>query len=284
MRFGETALDWRRFSTGIVLTVFVELLLLAFFLIPQPYKDDMVLHRDHISVINLWTGHFVHVDTIHLLGNMALFAALAAFLLAVLAWQERLPSFRWLLGVNLLAVPPALSVVWIPMNVYLFPTVARSLGFSGVNAAFVGSFVLALAAHVCGRLGVGLRHAFMPLMMLALVPAALIASASLLVTTLVVAVAAGYSVYLIRIVLKNPGVGRGAFALCALLALPPLLSLLLFPLSLASDGSVVNIMIHYFGLVAGYVWTYLYFQRDIEEGAEVSHSSAVFGHLGRRRT
>ncbi len=247
-----------RFRVWMASVGLVELALLLVFLLPDAYKETLILHRGRTNVIDLWGAHYVHLDAVHLAGNMALFVVVAVFLAVALGWQGRIGRYRWLAGANLLIVPLALSLAWLPLNASLLPGIERSMGFSGVNAAFVGSFLVALASHVSERLDADFRIAFLAVLALASLPAPVIyAVYPTAVTVGGIAVVAW--VYMAAKLPKTARSRRGILGIVSLAAISVLLPMVLFPASIASG---TNILIHYLGLTAGMLGAFVLIRRD----------------------
>lgn len=242
-----------RFRVWMASVGLVELALLLVFLLPDAYKEILILHRGRTNVIDLWGSHYVHLDAVHLAGNMALFAVVAVFLAVALGWQGRIGRYQWLAAANLLIVPLALSLAWVPINASLFPGIERSMGFSGVNAAFVGSFLVALASHVSERLGGDFRIAFLAVFALASLPAPVIYAVYPTAVT-VGGIAAAAWVYMAAKLPETARSRRGIVGIGSLAATSALLPLVLFPASIMSG---INVLIHYFGLAAGMLGAFL---------------------------
>jgi hypothetical protein len=201
-------------------------------------------------------SHFVRAGTEHLAFNLATCALVVptAYLPSVLAGNR--DRFYVAFVSFLVAFPVVLSLLNLAV-----PREGLSLGFSGVNMAFVGYLPVALAGYLRATLGVTAERD--PASGLFFAGLALVAILSAR-TRLTYAVAAVAVVAHLRAAgLGVPGswdwLGPAGYADPAIVGTTLLAGGLLggFPAELAVDGAVINVYVHFVGFALGFLSTYL---------------------------
>ena len=112
---------------------------------PPAIRTRMAFHHESVDPVSLYTSAFVHLDLMHLLGNVAGFvaAALVAYGLCVQVGHRQ--WFRVTFAGFLLVLPVAVSLTSYAVIGLLYPSIEPvSRGFSGVGAAFAGFVFVAL--------------------------------------------------------------------------------------------------------------------------------------------
>jgi membrane associated rhomboid family serine protease len=116
--------------------------------LPPAAKTRLAFRHEAVDPVTLYTSAFVHLDLMHLLGNVAGYvaAALVAYGLCVQVGDRR--WFRVTFAGFLLVLPVAVSLTSYAVIGLLYPGIEPvSRGFSGVGAGFAGFvFVTLLAA------------------------------------------------------------------------------------------------------------------------------------------
>ncbi|PSP20807.1 hypothetical protein BRC61_06795 [Halobacteriales archaeon QH_10_65_19] len=128
--------------------------------LPAGTREQFVFERESPTVLTAYTSYFVHLDSGHLLGNLAVYLVVApvAYLLAALSGRRQL---FWSMWVTLLtAFPFALSVTQLS-----FPAQRTVLGFSGINAGFVGLLSFLLVGYAGATLAAGINERDAPVLL-----------------------------------------------------------------------------------------------------------------------
>jgi len=114
-------------------------------------REELVFQRESPTLVAAYTAYFVHLDATHLLGNVATYLAVVpvAYLLAVLSGRRQLFWTTWI--TLLVAFPFALSAMQLS-----FPDARTLLGFSGINAGFVGLLCFLLISYAGATLAGGI--------------------------------------------------------------------------------------------------------------------------------
>lgn len=121
----------------------VVLVLVVVFLLPASTREQFVFERGNPAVRTAYLSHFVHRQQLHLLGNLAVYLAVApvTYLLCILSDRRQL--FRGMFVTLLGVFPFALSGMQL-----LFPRQREVLGFSGLNAGLFGLLCVAWVAYI----------------------------------------------------------------------------------------------------------------------------------------
>lgn len=129
----------------ISLIMLVELVLVLLFFLPSSVKEQFILHKDYMNLIDLLGNHFVHENISHLLFNMVGYLLVSIPLFLLVLKFGNVKTFYKLFVLNLTLVPIVVSLVWIPVNRYIWTSIQTTMGFSDINAAFMGSLIVAYA-------------------------------------------------------------------------------------------------------------------------------------------
>lgn len=131
----------------------VPVVLLGVAALPAGTREQFVFQRESPTVLTAYASHFVHLDGGHLAGNLAVYAVVApvAYLLAALSGRRQLFRSMWV--TLLTAFPFALSVTQLS-----FPAERTVLGFSGINAGFVGLLSFLLVCYASATLAAGIEE------------------------------------------------------------------------------------------------------------------------------
>jgi hypothetical protein len=125
------------------LMTLVPVVLVAVYALPRGMREDFTFDITAPSLTSAYVSHFVHLDGLHLLGNLTVYlpAVLVAYLLCALSDRRQL--FRITFVTLLVAFPFALSAMQLA-----FPRERFVFGFSGINAGFVGLASFALTGYI----------------------------------------------------------------------------------------------------------------------------------------
>ena len=136
----------------VLLLAVVPIILGSVALLPVA-QEGLVFQRESPTLLAAYTAYFVHFDAAHLLGNVATYLAVVpvAYLLAVLSGRRQLFWTTWL--TLLVAFPFALSAMQLS-----FPDARTLLGFSGINAGFVGLLCFLVVSYAGTTLAAGIEE------------------------------------------------------------------------------------------------------------------------------
>lgn len=125
------------------LMTLVPVILVAVYALPRETREELTFDITAPSLVAAFSSHFVHLDGLHLLGNLTVYlpAVLVAYLLCALSGRRQL--FRITFVTLLVAFPLALSAMQLA-----FPRERFIFGFSGINAGFVGLASFALTGYI----------------------------------------------------------------------------------------------------------------------------------------
>lgn len=249
----------REHATGIVMIMAVPAVLVSVYLLPHSTRLALVLPYESPTLAAAYSMHFVHLESGHLLGNLAVYLLVVptAYLLAVRG--RRLDVFWTAFATFLLGLPFVLS--W--LNVALArPRVG--FGFSGINMAFVGLLALMLVAAAGRERSAGLQNApglfFVGIGIIAAlavptptIRVVLVALATVVVMLYVVDASRHTSV---RSGLRSVARSEGVEYLVAGLVVFTLVPVAAFPSSPAAAGRVLNLYTHLLGYCLGFIAPY----------------------------
>ncbi|MFB6228704.1 MAG: hypothetical protein ABEH88_09120 [Halobacteriales archaeon] len=239
----------------------VPVVLVLVFTLSTPTRESLALSTDAPTVVSAYAAHFVHLDSGHLSGNLAVYGVVVPTVYLLAALGDRRRAFLVPFLAVLLSFPFALSALHLVLD-----TPGRVLGFSGINMAFVGMvplFETIYLSHLDGD--VRLDHA--PALFFAgaaviafrLVPAD---PARVVLTVGAGAVALTFAGYAWREISSETIVelaGRSVeFELVAGGIVVFFLAVSLgFPENPARPDGFVGVYTHFLGYAAGFVLTYL---------------------------
>jgi len=241
----------------------VPLVLVGVFALPEATRRAMAFSYTEPTLWTAFTANYVHLGADHLLANVASYTLVVplVYLLSVLSDRRR--RFFVAFTSFLVAFPAALS--------YLNLAIARpgvSVGFSGINMAFVGFLPLALAGFLRAHFDVdaeldlagGLFFAGMTLVAVLSVRSVVtvaVAGAALLAAGLFFSSVVDLQERTrpdVRAAVDAGGYFELAAAAFVLFVGLPMLA---FPSDPVADGSVVNLYIHLLGYALGFIATYV---------------------------
>lgn len=116
----------------LLLVVVIPLMLLSLFLLPSYAKNQLILEKEHPTLLALYTTNFVHEHTGHFVENLGfyLLVVIPVYILNFRAGEMR--NFYRMMLLCFILLPFLLSLFDL-----LIPT-RRTLGFSGIDAAWLG--------------------------------------------------------------------------------------------------------------------------------------------------
>lgn len=243
-------------ASDVALIFAVPAVLTAAYLLPESIRADLVLDYAEPSLIAAWSSAYVHRSFGHFANNLGAYfvAVVPIYLLLALADERRL--FRAAFLGFVLVLPPALALV----NVAVLGR-GTGAGFSGIGSAFIGLLPVALLVFVGKRFsssidptdGVGLFLVAAGAVALTYVGTATAAGIFVIAGALAVYSALDVGIEEVRRVSVELSRRDGEFELVLLaIALFLVSPALLFPAELVRNGSAVNVLSHYAGLIAGY--------------------------------
>ncbi|WP_262342903.1 hypothetical protein [Haloplanus rubicundus] len=233
-------------------------------LLPRATRRSLVFDYAAPTLPTAFASAFVHLDPVHLLVNVVLYALLAATSLALDLASGHRRRFYTAFPTFVLVFPVVLSYLNLAV-----PRSATTLGFSGVAMAFVGYLPLALADYLDARFGIGPATQLAPalfLSSLALVAVLSVRSAFALVgdraTLLALAASLGALRYALvvaersdlrarcRRLLGTPGAVELTAVAAALVFAVPFVA---FPASPERGAGVLNLYSHLLGYALGFL-------------------------------
>ncbi|WP_313694809.1 hypothetical protein [Halorarum halobium] len=245
----------------------VPALLLGVASLPRPVRLSFTLSYVEPTVVTMYTSHFVHLGSGHLLTNIAVYLTVVP-----LAWFVSVRSgHRGRFFVTFLTVLVAFPFALSAMNVLLTrPRIG--FGFSGLNMAFLGFLPHALAGYFDDTVpGANLSRSPLPFFMGATVitfravppgvESLLVGAANLVVVGLCVHSLLGSRTVPLGHVRADGGRERDPLPVLALgTCVFVLLQFAAFPNVVTGDGTVLNLFLHLLGYCFGYIVPYVTFQ------------------------
>ena len=142
----------------------VAIVLAAVSALPRATLEGLTFDVTEPSVVTAYASHFVHLDAVHLLGNLSVYlpAVLVAYLLCVMSGRRRL--FLITFVTLLIAFPFALSAMQL-----VFPRERFVFGFSGINAGFVGLACFALPGYLGATISARFDERYAPALLFVVV-------------------------------------------------------------------------------------------------------------------
>ena len=243
----------------VTLIAAIPIVMLGVFALPRATKMEFVLYYTRPTILTAYTSHFVHLGVEHLLVNLLFYVLLVP--VTYLSWTlaGRRKTFLVIAVVVILTYPFLLSWVNLSLVRNRF-----GFGFSGMNAALLGSLPLALVEYLRVRFGLNIDLSYSPLYFF--VGAAIIATIS--VPPSYLSVFAGlmavfgaltYAAWTFRSiesrtalrgVLRSPGFGELAIGGHVLFLLFPFVA---FPMAPEGGVSLANYFIHLLGFAMGFI-------------------------------
>lgn len=240
----------------------VPAVLAAAALLPVETRLEMAFSYADPTLRSAFVSTFVHFGTDHLLFNLAAygFVVPTVYLLSVLSGDR--DRFYVAFVSFLVIFPVALSFLNLAV-----PREGVSLGFSGVNMAFVGYLPVALGGYLRQHFGVRAEHAVASGLFFAGLALVAVLAVRMPVTYAVAAVAALAALVHLRsagigLPTSLPSLGPAGYAELGAVAVLFFGGGLVgaFPLDLTVGGAVVNVYVHFLGYALGFISTYVTFQ------------------------
>jgi hypothetical protein len=240
----------------------VPLALLGAFALPESTRHALAFSYSDPTLWTAFTANYVHLGTDHLLANVVSYVVVVplVYLLSVLAGRRR----RFLVAFTtfLVALPAALSILNLAIS-----RPGATVGFSGINMAFVGFLPLALSGFLAAHFDVDAELDLAGGLFFAGLALVAVLSVRSPVTYGVAAAAALAAVVFFGSVVDlqertRPDVraavqAGGYFELAAAaFVLFAALQLLAFPVDPVVDDGVVNLYVHLLGYAIGFIATY----------------------------
>jgi membrane associated rhomboid family serine protease len=259
--------------TDVAALVAAPLVLVGVFLLPAELRRSLVFDYTDPSLPTAFASAFVHLDTTHLLVNLATYGLVVPVVFVLSVVSGRRQQFFTAFVTFLLVLPVLLS--------YLNLAILRSsvaFGFSGVVMAFAGYLPLALAAYADVHFDIGPRTSLAPVLFflaLGLIAALSVQSvvpdnatvflgtSGLVIATLLSAVLYGVSVYqrgtgFVRKT-RRAAARSGYFELAVTgLVLVFALPFVGFPTDPTLGDGAVNLYVHLLGYALGFLVPYVF--------------------------
>ena len=246
-------------------------------LVPAGRREAVVLDPGAPTPLTLFAAAFVHLDTAHLLGNLAGYTIAVGYgyVLALIAGERR---WFWLsFATILLTVPVLTNATWVAVVRVAFGGLSLPVrGFSAVVAGFGGLLFVALWVTIRTRRSraTAMDVAWIALLALLAVLEVVYADEFLVVVLALTAVGVGLSAGRLAHRGRTAGVLSGPTerrrllrdAVIVAAAGVPLGVLVfgLFPGQLAEDGVITNVFAHFIGFAYGLGiarWGFRYWRR-----------------------
>lgn len=241
----------------------VPLLLLAVFGLPESTRRALAFSYSDPTLWTAFAANYVHLGTDHLLANVASYVLVVPLVYLLSALSGRRRRFLVAFTTFLVALPAALSILNLAIS-----RPGATIGFSGVNMAFVGFLPLALAGflgthfEVDGELDFAGGLFFAGLALVAVLSVRSVATYGVAVAAMLAAVLFFLSVVDLQ-ERTRPDVraavqAGGYFELAAVaFVLFAALPMLAFPVDPVVDDSVINLYVHLLGYAIGFIATYV---------------------------
>lgn len=248
----------------ILLIFFIPVILFIVFYLPSDIKESLILHKTHVTLINIFTNHFVHEEFTHITFNVISYTIVVPLLLILCYVLQKEKIFYKLFLTNLTLIPIFISLIWIPVNQFIWTGAQKILGFSGIVSSFCGMLIYTYIFLLHEKLKINTTYAYIS--SLTLTPLlfgltyfnfsinTLVIMFSLLAVFLffsyktVKSVNKKYEADLIKICKKPKLVNSSVFILYLLIFL---FSLALFPRNFIYGNVAINFFVHYAGFIIG---------------------------------
>jgi len=262
-------LTGRAFLVDLALVGSVPFVLCLVSLLPRVLRQSLVFDYAAPTVATAFVSAFVHLDSLHLLVNVGLYALVAPVGLALSVAAGRRHRFRVVFVTFVLAFPAVLSYLNLAS-----PRSASALGFSGVVMAFAGYLPFALATYLERRFDVGPATQLAPALFLAslsLVAVLSVRSVFALVghraTGLSLAALLGAGWYGLAVrercptlradvwaLVRTPGAAELVVVALVLVVTVPFVA---FPATPVLGGATLNLYVHLLGYTLGFLVPFL---------------------------
>ena len=261
----ESTFTDRSFLADLALVGSIPLALAFVYLLPRAFRQSLVFDYAEPTVATAFVSAFVHLDAVHLLVNVGLYALVAPVCLALSVAAGRRRRFHAVFATFVVVFPVVLSY----LNLAI-PRAASALGFSGVVMAFAGYLPFALATYLDDCFDIGPSWQLAPALSLAglgLVAVLSVRSVFALVggpamglalAALLGAVWYGLAVVErcstlradCRALLRTPGMAELTVAALVLVFTVPFVA---FPARPSIGAATLNLYVHLLGYVLGFL-------------------------------
>jgi hypothetical protein len=248
----------------LIVIFMIPIVLFLLFLLPGNLKEMLVLHRDYSNVYDIFTTNFIHEEFSHLAFNVTAYIVVILLFYVLLLTLNKKELFYKLLIVNLSIVPILISLIWIPVNKFIWTGALRTLGFSGIVSSISGMVVYAYILLLHEKIKINTSYAylsaifFIPLLFTFIY---FTFTMDILVITILLAIVFSIATYktvrtidkkteanLIKIS-KRPKLVKLLLPILYLVVI--LFSLALFPREFVQGNVRINLFIHYTGFIIG---------------------------------
>ncbi|MEM5882972.1 MAG: hypothetical protein QXQ77_01885 [Candidatus Aenigmatarchaeota archaeon] len=258
--------EWK----AILLIFLISAILFIIFCLPSDVKETLILHRDYVTPINIFTNHFVHEEFIHITFNTISYIIIVLLLWILCYILQKKKIFYKLFLINLTIVPIGISLIWLPVNRFIWVGAQRVYGFSGIVSSFCGILIYTYILLLHEKLKVNKTYAyissltFIPLLFSLIYWKFSITNLLIIFCLLVVFLFTSYQTVksvnkkyednLTR-TCKKLKLGKSSVFILYLLIF--LFSLALFPRNFIYGDVAINFFIHYTGFIIGIVVGFL---------------------------
>jgi len=252
--------NWK--DLGIIFMIPIVLFLL--FLLPSNLKEMLVLHRDYSNVYDVFTTNFIHDEFSHLALNVMAYTIVILLLYILLLTLNKKELFYKLLIANLSIIPIFISLIWIPVNKFVWNGALRTLGFSGIVSSICGMVVYAYILFLHEKIKINTFYAYLSsIFLIPLLFTLIYFTFSINTLTIIIFLATVFLITayktartidkkveanLIKIY-KRPKLVKLSLPILYLVVM--LFSLALFPRQFVQGNVRINFFIHYVGFIIG---------------------------------
>jgi membrane associated rhomboid family serine protease len=145
----------------LIVIFMIPIALFLLFLLPSNLKELLILHRDYSNIYDIFTTHFIHEEFSHLVDNIIIYMIVTFLLYALLLTLNRKELFYELLIVNLSIVPIVISLIWMPVNKFIWTGALRTFGFSGIVSSISGMVVYAYILLLHKKIKINTFYAYL---------------------------------------------------------------------------------------------------------------------------
>ncbi len=245
----------------LILISSIPIVLVLVFLMPSSVQEILTVNYENPFLLNFLTSAFVHSGVNHLAGNVVSYMVVITVLYLMCSLSGLKRNFRYFFLIFVFIFPFVLSGI----NFQLLE-VETSMGFSGVDSAFLGFLPVVVFHYMDRKLDLDLGGSNSILLFLLGTEILVLIYAGLSTVFLVVLALIGF--YSWRISqradlnsLKESINRRGHFELSLVGILLFLgMTFSLFPKNIVVGGKAVNILSHYSGYFLGFFVPYFWFQ------------------------
>jgi membrane associated rhomboid family serine protease len=240
-------------------------------LLPVDFQNVLKLNVQNPSWWQFLTSAFTHQSFKHYYGNIISFLIIAVVELLIVSKINMKRRYFYLLSATYVMFPIISSAYQVLYYPKLFPNMQVSCGASGIIAAMIGFMPMILMGYFSKEKGVKMVNLTLLLMstfytgiMLLITYAFLSSIAQIsILSTLILVLAYHYRNNFRYVIKAISDISRNFFLYLLLFLLALLfitIPLALFPLVIRlENGSGVNVIVHYIGVIFGIYLSYLFF-------------------------